>query len=122
MIYIIDDDQNIRNGFMILLKSAGYGSVCFESAEAFLENYKQGVNDLLILDISLTGMNGFDLLDNMEEKGLHLAVIVVSAFANPKNRDRCREYGIKAYLQKPVDGEALISLIRYSISNDHTGQ
>ncbi len=122
MIYIVDDDQNVRYGFMILLKSAGYGSICFESAEAFLENYQEGVNDLLILDISLSGMNGFDLLDKMEEKGVSVAVIVVSAFANPKNRERCIEYGLKAYLQKPVDSEELIDLIRYNISNYNPGK
>jgi len=60
------------------------------------------VNDQLILDISLTGMNGFDFLDKIEEKGVRAAVIVVSAFSNPKNREHCIEYGIKASLRKPV--------------------
>jgi FixJ family two-component response regulator len=115
MLYIIDDDQNVRDGFMMLLKSAGFKCSSFESAEEFLKNYNAGVNDLVILDMQLTGMNGCTLLEEMDKKGLHLPVIVVTAFDEPKYRECCREYGVTAYLRKPVDGEALIDLIKYKL-------
>ena len=115
MIYIIDDDQNVRDGFMMLLKSASYECRCFESAEEFFKNYKSGAGDLLILDMHLIGMNGCMLLEKMEKKGLHLPAIVITAFDEPKYRERCKEYGVIAYLRKPVDGEALLDLIRYKI-------
>ncbi len=66
MVYIIDDDQNVRDGFMMLLKSAGYECSCFESAEEFLKNYKPGARDLLILDMHLIGMNGCTFLEKLE--------------------------------------------------------
>jgi FixJ family two-component response regulator len=115
MLYIIDDDQNVRDGFMMLFKSAGYECSCFESAEEFLKNYKEEVKDLLILDMHSIGMNGCTLLEKLEEKGMHLPVIVITAFDAPKYRECCRDYGVMAYLRKPVDGEALLDLIKYKL-------
>ena len=115
MLYIIDDDQNVRDGFMMLLKSAGYECSCFESAEELLKNYKSGARDFLILDMQLTGMNGCILLEKMHKLGLHLPVIVVTAFDEPRYRECCREYEVLAYLRKPIDGEALIDLIKLNL-------
>ena len=115
MVYIIDDDQNVRDGFTLLLKSAGFESSCFISGEEFLKSYKSGPNDLVILDIHLPGINGCTLLEKINNKGLHLPVIVVTAFDEPKYRECCRDYGVMAYLRKPVDGEALIDIIKYKL-------
>jgi len=115
MVYIVDDDQNVRDGFMMLLKSAGYKCSPFECAEEFLKNYEKGVNDLLLLDMNLIGINGCALLEKLDERGLHLPVIVVTGFDEPKYRECSRDYGVVAYLRKPIDGEALIDLIRYKL-------
>ena len=115
MIYIVDDDPNVRDGFTMLFKSAGYECSCFESAEEFLKNYDPGVKDILILDMHLIGINGCTLLEKLDEKGMHLPVIVITAFDAPKYRECCREYGVLAYLRKPVDGEALLDIIKYNL-------
>jgi two-component system, LuxR family, response regulator FixJ len=115
MVYIIDDDQHVRDGFTVLLKSAGYECSAFDSAEKFLNGYKTGMNDMIILDMHLIGINGCTLLEQLDEKGMHLPVIVITAFDSPKYRERCREYGVLAFLRKPVDGEALLDLIRYNL-------
>ena len=115
MLYIVDADQNVRDGFMMLLRSAGYDCSAFESAEMFLKNYKAGARDLLILDMHLIGINGCTLLEKLDEKGMHLPVIVITAFDEPKYRDCCREYGVLAFLRKPVDGEALLDIIKYNL-------
>jgi FixJ family two-component response regulator len=115
MVYIIDDNQHVRDGFTVLLKSAGYECSPFDSAEKFLKGYKTGMNDLIILDMHLIGINGCTLLEQLDEKGVHLPVIVITAFDNQKYRESCRKYEVLAYLRKPVDGEALLDLIRYKL-------
>lgn len=115
MVYIIDDDQNVRDGFSILLKSSGFKCSSFESAEEFLKNYEPGVKDLLILDMHLIGINGCTLLEKLDRRGLHLPVIVVTGFDEPKYRECSRDYRAIAYLRKPVDGEALIDLIKFKL-------
>jgi FixJ family two-component response regulator len=116
MIYLIDDDKSIRRGFELFLKSAGMAYKSMESAEEFLSGYKPGAGDLIVLDLTLTGMNGCDLLKKFDETGIHIPVIVVTSYDDPLNRGYCKKYGVKAFLRKPVDGEALIDLIKYNIT------
>ena len=92
MVYIVDDDQNVRDGFMMLLQSAGFKSNSFESAEKFLEHYEQNHNhDLLILDISLGGMSGCDLMEYLTKRDLHLPVIIITAFDAEAYSQGCKK-------------------------------
>jgi len=115
MVYIIDDDKYVRRGFGILLKSAGIESISYESAEEFLKFFKSGEKDLLILDMHMPGMGGCDLLEHFTKNDLHIPVIIITAYDEQASRDCARNYGALAYLRKPVDGEALIDLIKYSV-------
>lgn len=119
MIYIVEDEQSISNGFMMLLKSAGYECKSFITAEKFLASYHPTLNDLLILDMQLSGMNGCKLLETLEERKLHLPVIVITSFDEPKYRQCSRDHGAIAYLRKPVDGEALLDIIQYKLVIQH---
>ena len=119
MIYIVEDDQSISNGFMMLLKSAGYECKSFITAEKFLASYHPTLNDLLILDIQLTGMNGCQLLETLAERKLHLPVIVITSIDDPRYRQCSRDYGAIAYLRKPVDGAALLDIIQYRLVIQH---
>ncbi len=114
MVYLIDDNKSVRRAFELFFRSAGFEFQSFESAAGFLSGFKPGLNDILVLDLNMPGMNGIDLLKKLEQDGIHLPVIVVTAFDDPKSRAYCKEYGVLAYLRKPADGEALIDIIRYS--------
>lgn len=118
MIYIIDDDQNIRDGFAMLLKSVEYDCRCFESAEEFLKNYKAGEDDLLLLDIHLSGMNGYSLLEHLMKEGLQLPVIIVTAYDDQATRIAAKGYGARAYFRKPVDSVALIDAISFNFQQN----
>ena len=111
MILIIDDDKYVLRGFQILLQSAGLESRIFGSVEEFLESWVRNRNDILILDIHMTGFNGCDLLKYLEEIKLHLSVIVVTAYDESESRKYAESYGALAYLTKPIDGEVLIDLL-----------
>ena len=114
MIHIIDDDTNVREGFSILLKSLGYESRDYESGELFLSNSRFDSNDIIILDIHLSGMNGLELLERLNKQNIHLPVIIVTAYDNQETRLAAKKHGALAYFRKPVDGEALIDIIKYN--------
>ena len=114
MVYLVDDDKSVRRAFELFLKSAGLDFRSFGSANDFLAVYKQGLQDTLVLDLNLPGMSGCDLLTELDRQGIHLPVIVVTAFDDATSREKCRQYGVKAYLRKPVDGETLIDIIQYN--------
>jgi len=115
MVYLVDDDKSVRRAFELFLKSAGLDYRSFDSANDFLAVFKQGLQDTLVLDLNLPGMSGCDLLKELDQQGIHLLVIVVTAFDDPTSRKKCRQYGVKAYLRKPVDGETLIDIIQYNV-------
>ena len=115
MIYLVDDDKSIRQGFEMFLKSAGLDLVSYENAEDFLTSVKPQPQDILILDMHLPGMNGCELLQKLKADEIYIPVIVVTAFDEPQSRENCKEYGVKAFLRKPVDSEALLDIITYSL-------
>ena len=115
MIYIVDNDQNVREGYRMLLKSAGFDCKGFETAEEFLKNFHTGETELLLLDIHLQGTNGFALLEKLKKEGYHLPVIIITAYDENESRVKARNYGVMAYLRKPIDSEALIDLIKYNL-------
>lgn len=111
MVFLIDDDKSVRRGFGIFLKSAGLEFQSYESADAFTSSVHPDVDDKIILDLNLPGTSGCDFLKGFRANNTDTAVIVVTAFDDPQTRRLCSEYGVKAYLRKPVDGEILIDLI-----------
>lgn len=117
MIYIVDNDQNIREGYQMLLKSAGFDCNSFETAEQFLKSAHLRETELLLLDIHLQGNNGFALLEKFEKEGRHIPVIIITALDENKSRLLAKHYGAIAYLRKPIDSEALIDLIKYNLNN-----
>ena len=116
MVYIVEDDKSIIRGFELFLKSSGMEFRSFESATDFLSGCQPEQKDVLVLDLNLPGMPGTDLLKKLEEEEIDLPVIVVTAFDEEQSREICKKYGVKAYLRKPVDGEALIDIIKYNQS------
>jgi FixJ family two-component response regulator len=116
MVYLIDDDESVRRGFTLFLNSANIDHQSFGSADDFLSVFKAGDKDLLVLDLNLPGKKGIELLKEIKEMKLPLTVIVVTANDDPKNREYCRQFGVKAYLRKPVDAEALLDIISYNIT------
>jgi FixJ family two-component response regulator len=116
MIYLLDDDKSVRRAFEMFLKSADQEFKSYGNAKEFLSGFKPGTDDIVVLDLNLPGMDGRELLKLFIHQNISTPVIVVTANDDPKVREYCREYGVKAFLRKPVDGEALIDLIRYNIS------
>jgi FixJ family two-component response regulator len=114
MIFLIDDDKSVRRAFEMFLKSAGMEFRSYSSATEFISSSSPVSGDLLVLDLNLPGMSGLELLKKLDKGPIHMPVIVVTAFDDPASRKACRDYGVSAYLRKPVDGEALMDMIRYN--------
>jgi FixJ family two-component response regulator len=113
MIFIIEDDVSVREAIRVLLKSADLDFQSFGSGEEFLTGFSPGISDILVLDLHLPGISGYDLLKRIALEKLNISVIVTTAFDEKGSREFCMNYGVKAYFRKPVDGEALLDIIKY---------
>jgi FixJ family two-component response regulator len=113
MIFVIDDDQSVLRALMLLLRSAGFDARGFSSALEFLKQSNISESDCIILDLSMPGMNGFNLMESLASSGINAKVIIITAFDDAENREKGRKLKAMAFLTKPVDDQALIDTIKW---------
>ena len=113
MIAIVEDDISVREAVEALFQSAGIEYQSFGNSEDFLFAFRPGVKNILVLDLNLPGISGYDLLKRIVLDKMNISVIVTTAFDEKDSREFCMNYGVKAYFRKPVDGEALLDIINY---------
>lgn len=108
IISIVDDDQDIRTAMGSLIRSLGYCSCEFPSAEAFLASPQLQETACLIADVQMPGMSGLDLQDALLAQDNSLPVIFVTGFPVDSVRQRAEAAGAAGFFAKPVDSESLI--------------
>jgi FixJ family two-component response regulator len=111
VIAIVDDDKWMRKSLERLLKSAGYQSEVFISAEHYLAARNPEEIGCVILDVGLPGMNGFELQRFLAAEHNRLPIVFVSAHDEPEVRDEAEHAGAVAFLGKPFDDNALLDAI-----------
>jgi DNA-binding response OmpR family regulator len=111
-ILIIEDDADVRLGFQVLLNAHHYQTFFASDAVAALVEADKNAPDLIILDLGLPAIDGFDVLRHFGDLFLFLVpVIVVSARELAGNKERALKAGAKAYLQKPWNDDELLATI-----------
>jgi DNA-binding response OmpR family regulator len=113
-ILIIEDDSDMRLGCHIRLKANNYDTFFAADALASMTEAREHQPDLIILDLGLPAGEGFVVMERLKAN-THLAVIpiiVVSSRDRLENGDRALKAGAKAFLQKPVDNNELLAIIR----------
>lgn len=112
LISIIDDDRSVRSGLSNLLQSAGYATICFESAEEFLNDEALGNIDFVILDVKLKGMDGFELISRLARLHPALPVMPISGHGDEEMRKRALSAGAVSFMRKPIDVDMLLDHIQ----------
>jgi len=112
-VYVVDDDEGVRNGFARLLRSAGLEPRCFESPAEFLGKVSNAENTCILLDITMPGLSGPEVQAQLNQRGITLPVIAVSAHDDPQSRSRAQALGARLFLRKPVDDQALLDAIHW---------
>src|ERR1700677_1513420 len=111
LVGIVDDDESVRNSISSLLRSAGYRTLMFECAEAFLESERIGDADGLVLDVKMPGLSGIELQRRLREMDCSVPIIFVTAHADDALRELALAQGARAFFAKPFNDEALLSAL-----------
>lgn len=114
-IFIVDDDEAVRDSFKLLLESYGLTVEDFGSTTEFLRHYRPGMGQCLILDQHLPGATGLDFLASPEGAMPGLPVLLVTGRGDEALRARAAELGVSAYLEKPVADDKLMTAIRSAV-------
>jgi FixJ family two-component response regulator len=115
LIVIIDDDLGIRNALRALMRSASYRAETFASAEAFVAS--DVASDCIITDFAMQGMSGLELAALLKSRGCTVPVILISALIDEDLELKAIFNGARCLLRKPIESNALISLVEDSIAS-----
>ncbi len=115
IVSIVDDDVSVRRSTRRLLRSSGFRSEAFASAEEFLNSGWAGETACVILDLRMPGINGLELQRRLAQNGNPVPVIFLSAHASEEDERSALRAGAVQFLRKPISKEALLSAIREAL-------
>jgi two-component system response regulator FixJ len=110
-VFIVEDDEGMREAIEQLLSIAGFRTVAYESAEALLSEVAAESPLCVISDLNLPAMSGFGLLSELGRRSEQPPVIVITAHDSASIRQEAARLGACAYLAKPFTGNALLTAI-----------
>ena len=114
VIYVVEDDKNIKEIEAIALKNSGYSVEMFEYAEDFLNALKVQLPDLLLLDIMLPDADGLELVEKLRKDNVtkQLPIILVTAKTTELDKVKGLDIGADDYMVKPFEFRELLARIR----------
>jgi FixJ family two-component response regulator len=113
IVYIVDDEESVRKGFSLLLRSAGMAYQAFGSAEQFLAEADSQRDSCVLLDITMPRLSGLELQKELKRRKFNAPVIAISARDDIETATLARQLGARYFFRKPVDDQALIDAIRW---------
>ena len=115
IIYIVEDDRNIREIETIALQNSGYTVEAFELAKPFYRRLDERTPDLILLDVMLPKMIGFDVCRTLREKGNNVPVIILTAREEEEDKVLGLEIGADDYITKPFSMRELMARVKANI-------
>ena len=110
-VYVVDDDEAVRDSLQWLLEGKDYRVRCFESAEAFLSRFDPREVACLIADIRMDGMSGMELQDRLIERQSPLPIVFITGHGDVPMAVETMKKGALDFIQKPFNEEHLLPLV-----------
>jgi len=118
-IYLIDDQQSVRDALGEMLSVFGFETEKFESADAFLKVLDPSRPACIVADVRMPGTDGIELVRELGNKGISLPVILISGHADIPMAVAAIKAGAEEFIEKPVDDTQLIAAINRGIARMH---
>jgi len=110
-VYIVDDDQSVRDALGLMLSVRSYRTALFSDAASFLEGYRQDWSGCLLLDLRMPEMDGLSLQQRLNEIGCDIPVIVITGHGDVESARAAFRSRAIDFLEKPLDHRRLIASI-----------
>jgi len=110
-ILVVDDEQRQREIYRDILRDEGYETVTAPSGEAALRLVAQKRFDLVLTDLTLTGMSGIDLLSEILQTDPTVAIVLITGYPSIESAIEATKRGVYQYLEKPVDRSKLLEVV-----------
>jgi FixJ family two-component response regulator len=110
-VYVVDDDEAVRDSLQWLLEGKDYRVRCFDSAETFLSRYDPREVACLLVDIRMPGISGLELQDRLVERKSPLPIVFITGHGDVPMAVNTMKKGAMDFIQKPFKEEELVSLV-----------
>ncbi|GAB3358709.1 MULTISPECIES: response regulator transcription factor [Giesbergeria] len=110
-VYVVDDDEAVRDSLQWLLEGKDYRVRCFDSAESFLARYDQREIACLIVDVRMGGMTGLELQDRLLERKSPLPIVFITGHGDVPMAVNTMKKGALDFIQKPFNEDELVHLV-----------
>jgi FixJ family two-component response regulator len=117
-VFVVDDDEGVRNSLRFLLKSVGLPARALASAGEFLESYQPSQPGCLVLDVRMPGMSGLELQQQLNLRGAVIPVIFITGHGDIPMAVEAMQQGAFDFLQKPFRDQDLIDRIQRALERD----
>ncbi len=117
-VFVVDDDEAVRNSLRFLLKSVGLATQTLASAREFLDSYKPQQPGCLVLDVRMPGMSGLELQQQLNLRGAVIPVIFITGHGDVPMAVEAMQQGAFDFLQKPFRDQDLIDRIQRALERD----
>lgn len=117
-VFVVDDDEAVRNSLRFLLKSVGLATQTMASAREFLDSYKPQQPGCLVLDVRMPGMSGLELQQQLNLRGAVIPVIFITGHGDVPMAVEAMQQGAFDFLQKPFRDQDLIDRIQRALERD----
>ena len=118
MIYVIDDDEAVRDSMGMLLESADLPYRCFASADSFIAEHDGSQRGCLILDIRMPGTTGIELQQKLSQMGSSLPIIFITGHGDVPMAVEAMRRGALDFLRKPVNEVNFLERITYALDQE----
>jgi FixJ family two-component response regulator len=115
LIAIVDDDKSVQSALQDLIESEGLSTLCFGSAEEFLDSGVQDEAGCLIADIRMPGISGIELQSRLKADRCRIPIIFITAHGDPKMRAQAIRDGAVEFLTKPFDNAVFLETVHAAI-------
>src|SRR6185437_4014117 len=116
LVYIIDDDDAVRDSLDLLLCAAGFKTMSFESAESFLAYPRKEAAGCLLSDIRMPGMSGLDLMQELHGRGAACPVVLITGHGDVPMAVEAMKRGAHYFIEKPFDDERLVAAVSSALT------
>ena len=118
MVFVIDDDESIREALKSLIRSVGLSVETFASAHEFLQSSRPDVPACLILDVRMPGLSGLDLQRELAAANIHIPIIFITGHGDIPMSVRAMKAGAVEFLTKPFRDQDLLDAIQQALERD----
>ena len=118
IVFVIDDDESIREALKSLIRSVGLSVETFASAQEFLQSTRPDVPACLILDVRMPGLSGLDLQRDLTEANIHIPIVFITGHGDIPMSVRAMKAGAVEFLTKPFRDQDLLDAIQQALERD----